>query len=41
MIVFRSDVDGVSREVEWPAILFFVGLFVMVGRWRRSVPFMQ
>ncbi len=30
MVVNRSDVEGVLREVEWPTILFFVGLFVMV-----------
>ncbi len=31
MVVSRSDVEGVLHEVEWPTILFFVGLFVMVG----------
>jgi Na+/H+ antiporter NhaD/arsenite permease-like protein len=27
----RSDVHEVLREVEWPTLLFFVGLFVLVG----------
>src|SRR5918995_464135 len=27
----RSDVEDVLREVEWPTLLFFVGLFVLVG----------
>ncbi len=31
MVVSRSDVEGVLREVECPSILFLVGLFVMVG----------
>jgi Na+/H+ antiporter NhaD/arsenite permease-like protein len=31
IIVCGSDVERVLREVEWPTILFFVGLFVMVG----------
>ena len=30
MIICRSDVDGVLREIEWTTILFFIGLFVMV-----------
>jgi Na+/H+ antiporter NhaD/arsenite permease-like protein len=31
MLYARSDVEGVLREVEWPTLLFFVGLFVLVG----------
>src|SRR5918999_1415423 len=27
----RSDVEEVLRDVEWPTLLFFIGLFVMVG----------
>jgi Na+/H+ antiporter NhaD/arsenite permease-like protein len=31
MIVCGSEINRVLHEVEWPTILFFVGLFVMVG----------
>jgi Na+/H+ antiporter NhaD/arsenite permease-like protein len=31
MLYTRSDVEDVLREVEWPTLLFFVGLFVLVG----------
>ncbi|MBD0354117.1 MAG: hypothetical protein ICV58_02955, partial [Rubrobacteraceae bacterium] len=31
MIVCEPEVEHVLHEVEWPTILFFVGLFVMVG----------
>jgi Na+/H+ antiporter NhaD/arsenite permease-like protein len=31
MLYARSDVEGILREVEWPTLLFFVGLFVLVG----------
>jgi Na+/H+ antiporter NhaD/arsenite permease-like protein len=31
MIVCGPEVEHVLHEVEWPTILFFVGLFVMVG----------
>jgi Na+/H+ antiporter NhaD/arsenite permease-like protein len=31
MIVCEPEVEDVLHEVEWPTILFFVGLFVMVG----------
>jgi Na+/H+ antiporter NhaD/arsenite permease-like protein len=31
MLYARSNVEEVLREVEWPTLLFFVGLFVMVG----------
>jgi len=31
MIVCGPEVEDVLHEVEWPTILFFVGLFVMVG----------
>ena len=31
MLYARSDVHEVLREVEWPTLLFFVGLFVLVG----------
>jgi Na+/H+ antiporter NhaD/arsenite permease-like protein len=27
----KSDVEKVLRDVEWPTLLFFVGLFVLVG----------
>jgi Na+/H+ antiporter NhaD/arsenite permease-like protein len=27
----RSDMEDVLRDVEWPTLLFFVGLFVLVG----------
>jgi len=27
----KSDVEKVLREVEWPTLMFFVGLFVLVG----------
>ncbi len=31
MLYAKSDVHEVLREVEWPTLLFFVGLFVLVG----------
>jgi Na+/H+ antiporter NhaD/arsenite permease-like protein len=31
MLYARSNVEEVLREVEWPTLLFFVGLFVLVG----------
>src|ERR671917_524367 len=31
MLVCGPEVEAVLHEVEWPTILFFVGLFVMVG----------
>ncbi|MGI9050493.1 MAG: SLC13 family permease [Rubrobacteraceae bacterium] len=31
MLYARSDVEEVLREIEWPTLLFFVGLFVLVG----------
>jgi len=31
MLVCGPEVEKVMHEVEWPTILFFVGLFVMVG----------
>src|ERR687898_514305 len=31
MLYARTDVEEVLREVEWPTLLFFVGLFVLVG----------
>lgn len=31
MLYARSNVEEVLREVEWPTLLFFVGLFIMVG----------
>lgn len=31
MLYARSDVEEVLREVEWPTLLFFVGLFILVG----------
>jgi Na+/H+ antiporter NhaD/arsenite permease-like protein len=27
----RLDVESVAKDVEWPTLLFFAGLFVMVG----------
>jgi Na+/H+ antiporter NhaD/arsenite permease-like protein len=27
----RLDAEGVARDVEWPTLVFFAGLFVMVG----------
>jgi Na+/H+ antiporter NhaD/arsenite permease-like protein len=32
----RSDVEKVLRDVEWPTLLFFVGLFVLVGGLRAT-----
>jgi Na+/H+ antiporter NhaD/arsenite permease-like protein len=32
----RSDVGKVLRDVEWPTLLFFVGLFVLVGGLRAT-----
>src|SRR3712207_7827458 len=29
--LFRSDVQPFLREVEWPTLAFFMGLFIMVG----------
>jgi Na+/H+ antiporter NhaD/arsenite permease-like protein len=31
MLYARSDVEDVLRKVEWPTLIFFVGLFVLVG----------
>ena len=31
MLICGPEVENVLHEVEWPTILFFVGLFVMVG----------
>ncbi len=31
MLYARADVEEVLREVEWPTLLFFVGLFILVG----------
>jgi Na+/H+ antiporter NhaD/arsenite permease-like protein len=31
LLVTGSDVTEVLREVEWPTLVFFIGLFVMVG----------
>ncbi|MDQ4063074.1 MAG: ArsB/NhaD family transporter, partial [Actinomycetota bacterium] len=31
MLYAKSDVEEVLREVDWPTLLFFVGLFVLVG----------
>lgn len=31
MLVARADVNETLREVEWPTLVFFMGLFVMVG----------
>jgi len=31
MLICGPEVESVLHEVEWPTILFFVGLFVMVG----------
>src|SRR4028119_2281198 len=32
----KSDVERVLRDVEWPTLLFFVGLFVLVGGLRAT-----
>jgi Na+/H+ antiporter NhaD/arsenite permease-like protein len=29
----RLDAGEVVKDVEWPTLVFFAGLFVMVGRW--------
>jgi Na+/H+ antiporter NhaD/arsenite permease-like protein len=31
LLLDREDVEDVLREVEWPTLLFFIGLFIMVG----------
>ena len=31
MLYARSDVEEILREVEWPTLFFFIGLFVLVG----------
>ena len=31
LLYARSDVKEVLRDIEWPTLLFFVGLFVLVG----------
>ncbi|MFG1696147.1 SLC13 family permease [Nonomuraea sp. NPDC049309] len=31
LLVSRANVDDVLREVEWPTLVFFMGLFVMVA----------
>lgn len=31
LIVTQSDIEHVLKEVEWESILFFIGLFVLVG----------
>ncbi|MDD5986416.1 MAG: ArsB/NhaD family transporter [Eubacteriales bacterium] len=31
LIIGRQDVEQVVAEVEWPTILFFIGLFIVVG----------
>jgi len=31
MLIARTDVDDVLREVEWPTLVFFMGLFIMVA----------
>jgi Na+/H+ antiporter NhaD/arsenite permease-like protein len=31
MLYAKPDVEEVLRDVEWPTLLFFVGLFVLVG----------
>jgi Na+/H+ antiporter NhaD/arsenite permease-like protein len=31
LLYTASDIEEVLREVEWPTLLFFVGLFVLVG----------
>lgn len=31
LLYARSDVEEVLREVEWPTLFFFIGLFVLVG----------
>jgi len=31
MVIGKQDIDDIISEVEWPTILFFVGLFIVVG----------
>ena len=31
LLVTRTDVYDILREVEWPTLMFFIGLFMMVG----------
>ncbi len=31
MLYFGANVEEVLQEVEWPALIFFVGLFALVG----------
>lgn len=31
MVIGKQDVEMVVHEVEWPTILFFIGLFIVVG----------
>jgi Na+/H+ antiporter NhaD/arsenite permease-like protein len=31
MIIGRQDIEEVVRDVEWTTILFFIGLFIVVG----------
>jgi Na+/H+ antiporter NhaD/arsenite permease-like protein len=31
LVLSRLDVEAVAKDVEWPTLVFFVGLFVMVG----------
>ena len=31
LLFSRADIDEVLREVEWTTLLFFIGLFIMVG----------
>lgn len=38
MLVCGREVEAVFHEVEWPTILFFVGLFVVVGALEGTGP---
>ena len=34
LLVTKQSLDEAPRH-EWPTLFFFLGLFVMVGAWRR------
>ncbi len=30
---FQPDAGEIAKDVEWPTLIFFAGLFVMIGAW--------
>ena len=36
LAISRLDAEDVARDVEWPTLIFFVGLFIMVGALVRT-----